>query len=149
MDWYEDVEEDIDTWRTFKEEFTAHFATEDRRTKWQCELSNMRQAPGERLTAYMTRFRKLVSRVDPDTELPDSHLIRSFMQGLRSNYGPLIAMQLSNVNTLTGLYQVVREIENSIIYEPEYLEKNRRTTGGGGRLEKEIEELANQMKPCH
>ena len=106
----------------------------------------MRQAQGEKLTAYMTRFRKLVARVDPDTELPDSHLIRSFMQGLRSNYGPLIAMQLGNVNALTGLYQVVREIENSIIYEPEHLEKSQRTTGEGGSLEKEIEELASQMR---
>ena len=82
MDWYKNIEEDIDTWENFKDEFTAHFATEDRRTKWQCELSNMRQAQGKRLTAYMMRFRKLVARVDPNTELLDSHLICSFMQGL-------------------------------------------------------------------
>src|SRR4051794_16994416 len=92
-DWYEDntfaqgwkFAADEDDAETFVFKFINHFSTIEQQNKWHYELNDILQERDEKVESYSNRFKRLRKKVNPDSNLPGSYIIRLFLKGLKKD----------------------------------------------------------------
>ncbi|CAG8834219.1 1895_t:CDS:2, partial [Racocetra persica] len=86
----------------------------------QIELNTLAQKENEKVDKFAHQFKKLLKRVDLDNKLPDSYVIRMFLEGLHEKgrtyhyaYWPAIPTDTTNNNQLRAInYHHAAKIES-------------------------------------
>ena len=59
----------------------------------------MKQKENESINEYVTRFRKVLRKVNEEANIPDAHQVRIFVNGIKGKYKPMLFSQThANVN---------------------------------------------------
>ncbi|CAG8443644.1 9928_t:CDS:10 [Cetraspora pellucida] len=95
-EWYKDNCDEITYWKrdgaeenSFHSLLVTFFTTPEKQHKWQLELNTLSQGENEKVDAYATKFKKLLSCVDP---LPESYTVRMFLGGLKGKTATFVAV---------------------------------------------------------
>ncbi|CAG8592867.1 28848_t:CDS:2, partial [Racocetra persica] len=92
----------------------AFFATPEKQHKWHIQLNSLAQLENEKVDAYATKFKKLLSRVDPTNSLPDQYIVRMFLSGLKGKTATFVAV--TSPNSLNEAIAAARKVEAGEYY---------------------------------
>ena len=98
-DWYERDRNNINQWyqqganNNFKSRFIEAFSSRVRRDRWNDALENIKQGPNESVDNYVIRFRIILKRADPNSNIiGEETKIRRFRAGLLNIIKPFAMM---------------------------------------------------------
>ena len=73
--------------RGFKQRFLDRFAGQEKKDKWYMELHEMKQKENESINEYAARFRKVLRKVNQDSEITLSFFYLLFLECSAFHFG--------------------------------------------------------------
>lgn len=147
-DWYHENQEDIEQWRddndvqhSFYHAMISFFSTPEKRHRWQQELYELIQQDDERVDTYAAKFKRLLSRVDPEERIPGDYVVSMFLKGLKSNTATFVAVTAPT--TLTEAITAARRVEAGNYYGQQ---KYKATESYTDQIREEMKGLTKQVQ---
>ncbi|CAG8513494.1 9140_t:CDS:2, partial [Gigaspora rosea] len=78
-EWYEEIN-------------VEQFAPPEKQHQWQIELHTLKQQTHEKIDAYITKYKRLLSRVNTNTFLSDDYIVRMFLSRLKNNNATFVTV---------------------------------------------------------
>ncbi|CAG8634645.1 3519_t:CDS:10, partial [Cetraspora pellucida] len=142
--WYKDNRDEIIYWKrdgaaenSFHALLVTFFTTPEKQHKWQLELNTLAQGRNEKVDAYATKFKKLLSRVDP---LPESYTCECSLGGLKGKTATFVAV--TSPRDLNEAIVAARKVEAGDYYSTHTSE----TTQSTDKKDELIEALVKQVQ---
>ena len=123
LDWFEGKENEIQKWadkevedgeKSFEGEFTKKFTTRERKNLWYYQFNSLRQGEDESIGTYVTRFKKLLEKVELEGELPDAMVQQRFLSGLKGETARKVVEM--NPEDLNGMIKKAKLVERGERY---------------------------------
>ncbi|CAG8536319.1 14525_t:CDS:2 [Gigaspora margarita] len=138
-DWYKEERSNISYWKTGSED---KFVPPEKQHRWQIELNSLTQQEHERVDMYVTKFKRLLNRVNNNNCLPDAYIVRMFLGGLKDMNTALVAVVAPK--SLSEAVAAARRVEAGYYYGRHNAEvaKQARVRSKLSDLKKRIDEMA-------